>query len=183
MPLVWSHLAKRAKRPWWLAPLRFEGKQSHWYVWPGRQWTEIYRRGWHGGFTTLVRVVPTSRVFRGPKSLMEEYVMGFFDKLPGDNNGTLGGALPDDTMFKKDYPAVWQFLTADEYEPGKPRERSSLTLFVEEGSFKFCLSERTKACSCWVTGPTFLDALEALEKRVTSENPEWRSSSKGKKKK
>src|SRR5262249_24986254 len=110
-------------------------------------------------------------------------IMGFFDALPS-GNGTGGEAhLPEDSMFVKDYPALWQFLTATEYKPGEPRERSSLTMFVEEGSFKLCLSERTKNCSCWATGPTFLEALEALERRITSASPEWRSSGKGKRKK
>jgi len=109
--------------------------------------------------------------------------MGFFDKLPSGENGQLTARLPTDEKFVKKYPALWMFLTALEYEPGKPRERSSLTMFVEEGCFKLCLTERTKECSCWATGPTYEEALKALEERITSAAPEWRSSGKGKRRK
>lgn len=182
MPLVWSHLGKRRYRPWWFAPLRYDRAGSKWYVYTGPVYCEVYRKGPGGTFATLAEVLTLPKGSAATSVNWEKAIMGFFDKLPSNNGTGTAENLPADSMFQKDYPALWQFLTALEYAPGQPRERSSLTVFVEEGAFKLCLSERTKNCSCWATGPTFLDALEALEKRVTSATPEWRSSAKGRRK-
>lgn len=109
--------------------------------------------------------------------------MSFFNNLPTSDAASEASKLPSDQGFKKRWPAVWEYLTATEYAPGQPRERSSLTLVVEDGCFKYYLSEKTKECGIDATGETQDKALDALEARITSAAPGWRSVGGGRKKK
>lgn len=101
--------------------------------------------------------------------------MGAFDKVPTGKSAGVPAVLPVDPGFTKRYPTIWEFLTADQYGPEQPRERSGLTLHVEEGCFKLYLSEKTKEAGIDATGSTLQLALEALEARLTSDAPGWRS--------
>jgi len=101
--------------------------------------------------------------------------MSIFDKVPSPGASGSLGKLPDDPGFSKRYPTIWGYLTLNEYEPGQPRERSGLTLHVDDGCFKLYLSEKTKEAGIDATGATLQSCLEALEARLTSEAPGWRS--------
>ena len=101
--------------------------------------------------------------------------MGHFDKLPGAGAEGESFPLPIDPTFTKRFPTIWEFLTSDRYGPDQPRERSGLTLHVEAGCFKLYLSEKTKEAGIDATGSTLQLALEALEARLTSDAPGWRS--------
>jgi hypothetical protein len=109
--------------------------------------------------------------------------MNFFHSLTNREGKPVQQVLPLDPKFFDGLPALWAFMTADEYEPGQPRERSSLTLFIENGAFKFYLAEKTKGAGIDATGATVADALAALELRLTSAAPGWRETAKKKGKK
>jgi len=71
------------------------------------------------------------------------------------------------------FPAIWEFLSVTEVD-GRKREPSSLILFVEAGWPKVCLSDRDRQMTCFETGGTFLEALEALETNLEAGMVDWR---------
>jgi hypothetical protein len=186
-PVIWWRvfvgMRSRNTRPTWLpdAKLRVDDVTFSWQL--GHRWGELFVLRPRCRYVSLVSVVPRQELLWGTEAEKVEYLMGVFDKLPAP--GTNGDAckLPEDPRFVKKFPGLWELLTQTKYPDESPRERSSLTLFVEEGVFKLVVSEKTRELSCWATGPTFEGALDALEKRLTSDSPEWRSRPSGKKKK
>lgn len=78
--------------------------------------------------------------------------------------------------WAKKHPALWEFLTCEEYPDGSPRERSMLCLFVENGVFKGALQDRDQQQSLWASGDALESVLEALEAKVASgDDCEWRA--------
>lgn len=72
------------------------------------------------------------------------------------------------------HPALWEYMTLDEFEPGQPRETSMLMVFVEDNRFKACLQDRQEGRSLWATSPTLEGALEALEAHLAAGTGDWR---------
>jgi hypothetical protein len=79
-----------------------------------------------------------------------------------------------DAAFAKKYPALAEFLSAEEWGPGEPRERGTLTLFFEQGAFKACVSDRDANMSAFVAKSAFLGLLEAVEKGLQGDSLDWR---------
>jgi hypothetical protein len=71
-------------------------------------------------------------------------------------------------------PTVCHFLASDTWPDGEVRERSTLVVFVEDGQFKVCLSEKNLNATLWATASSFAGLLEALEDRLTADAPDWR---------
>lgn len=76
----------------------------------------------------------------------------------------------------KAHPATVEYLTLEEWSPGKPRQRSTLTMFIEDGHVKLCLNDRDQARTGWASGATLEAALEALEADLAAGLTEWRPS-------
>jgi len=77
-------------------------------------------------------------------------------------------------------PAVVEYLTAVSYPDQSPRERSTISVFLEDGVVKACLSDRDQARTLWRSGPSVEDALMALETAVVDGTADWRRSGGGK---
>lgn len=78
--------------------------------------------------------------------------------------------------WEESHPAVWEYLSLDTHEDGAPRTTSMLCVFVEQGCVKIALQDRERGESLWVSAPTFVEALHALEGRLASGEGEWRQS-------
>ena len=79
-----------------------------------------------------------------------------------------------DPVFAKKYPALSEFLSLTEWEPGVPRERGTFTVFFEDGSFKASLSDRDSEQVAFVSKKTFQGILDALEGGLVKDTLDWR---------
>jgi hypothetical protein len=171
---AFAGLKGRAYRPWWLSPCRWELGGVKWYAWPIKGWTEVWAKLPSEKFARLVRVLQSERIDFYNNTYQRRLFMSVFDHLPGDDSHGLGDRLPVDPEFVKQCAALWEYLTKDTYDGRNKRERSSLTVRVESGTFKLWLSEPTRSAGLEVTGETFAAALAALEERLTSAAAGWR---------
>jgi hypothetical protein len=158
-----------------MAPIRWRFGDTRVFVLPGSCWDEFWLQSYPNKYATLTRVVPARSIPYETEEQKRSIAMGAFDKIPNPGAGGGGGELPVDPGFTKRYPVLWEFLTSDRYAPDQPRERSGLTLHVEGGCFKLFLSEKTKEAGIDATGATLQACLDALEARLTSDSPGWRT--------
>lgn len=79
------------------------------------------------------------------------------------------------------WPTLWAYLTDEEYSDGSPRERSTLTFFIEDGQPKACLSDRQEDRTLWVSASSLQDLIVRLEALLATGKAEWRDSRVGKK--
>lgn len=78
-----------------------------------------------------------------------------------------------DPEFAKSYPALTEYLTANEHDDGKARQTATLFIFVEAGDWKVCLTDRELGETCWVTASSLKTLLESLEERVQQGEGVW----------
>jgi len=68
-----------------------------------------------------------------------------------------------------------EHLAHDAWDDGQVRQRSTITLFIEDGLFKLCLNDREAESSLFVTADSFDECIKKLEKKLNgSEAPDWR---------
>jgi hypothetical protein len=108
----------------------------------------------------------------------KDLCMSFFRKPPVVTGGKGGGADPVDDKMRKNYPTLWSYLSESAWPDGEVRKRSSLVVFCEDSMVKACLSDRELEVSLWAASGSFLGVLEALEGRLTEDQPEWRAAKK-----
>ncbi len=84
-------------------------------------------------------------------------------------------AVLADPAFERALPALWEYLTLRTYDDGSPRQAATLLVFVEDGTWKVCLSDREAQRSAWAAAETFQSALSALEASVASGAVQWRT--------
>jgi len=82
--------------------------------------------------------------------------------------------------FEKSYPAVWEYLSLAEWEPGVPRATSSLLIFCDEGLLKCCLNDREGSRVCFVAGGSVSAVLKSLERGLVANTLDWRADRKPK---
>lgn len=58
-----------------------------------------------------------------------------------------------------------------------------MSVFIEGGLVKVCLSDREEGQTAWVSGPTLEACVETLELRLMEGSVEWRTSGQARKKK
>lgn len=89
---------------------------------------------------------------------------------------------PPTDQFAVTAPGLMEYLTHDKYEDGTPRERSALSVFIEDGWYKLALNDKDLRRSLYVTAESLIEALKALERHLLADTGDWRSWSGGKKK-
>lgn len=104
----------------------------------------------------------------------EETLMSFLEKSRPKTVERGMSVRPADDDFKRRYPALHEYLTADAYPDGSPRKTSTVNVFVDQDGWKASLKDRDRELILFVTDRSFLGLLEALEAMVTSDNPAWR---------
>lgn len=83
------------------------------------------------------------------------------------------------SRFAMEYPAVWEYLTADSFDDGKPRQTSTVTLFVEGGLCKVVLRDREAQQALFASGETVEGVLASLEGMLVDALADWRMDRKG----
>jgi hypothetical protein len=84
--------------------------------------------------------------------------------------------LEEGTPFEKRCPALWEYLTVTAWPDGTPRVPSSLTLFLADGLFKACLSDKEAERVCFVSGASLEALLASLEASLAQHKADWRPS-------
>jgi len=105
------------------------------------------------------------------------YVIGECPMKRPDGSKSNGVPVPGlaDQAAAKMLPLLVEHMTCDAYEDGTKRQRSTVTLFVEDGNVKACLNDRECERSLFRSAGEFLSALEAIEKALKEgDESEWR---------
>lgn len=121
--------------------------------------------------TALLRGVAIADLER---EAWEETLMSFLEKSRPKTAERGVMVKPADDDFKRRYPALHEYLTADCYPDGSPRKTSTVNVFVDQDGWKASLKDRDREIILFATDRSFLGVLEALESLVTSDNPPWR---------
>lgn len=137
----------------------------------------------------VVARMPSPRVLSDRSSVYQDWEAGmsFLRKSSEADARRVFSATEEGIVFAEGLPALMEYLTAASYPDGAPRETSTVMLFCDGGVFKACLNDREAQRSLWASGPSFLDALEALEAMLSTgtgewrQNAQWKGKGKGKK--
>lgn len=103
----------------------------------------------------------------------EDYAVKYVSRPSKGAPASQLGAVVD-TQLQARCPALWEYLTCDRWEDGKPRQVSTLLVFCEDGVWKACLNDRAAARSLWVVLDVPSGAWDAVERTLTGERPDWR---------
>lgn len=79
--------------------------------------------------------------------------------------------------FGQRWPAVWEYISADQWEDGVLRQTSTLQIFVDRGSVKVAMKDREAGKICFCAGRDVQEALDALESALRGGTAEWREDS------
>lgn len=74
------------------------------------------------------------------------------------------------------WPSVHDWLTMVTDDRGVKRQTSSLSVFMDDGTFKAVLNDKDAGRSLFVSGRTLWAALDALEAHLVAGTGEWRKS-------
>ena len=106
----------------------------------------------------------------------EDFVMAWVRRVRRPEGGSAGALAASDSVWLHDYPALHEHLVLSTHPDGAQRRTSTLTLFVDGGSWKCFVNERDVDASLCASGPTIADALSALETILEGEVVPWRFS-------
>lgn len=81
---------------------------------------------------------------------------------------------PGGGAWEKRFPALLEFLTLESWGEGLERVPGSLSVFVDQGQWKCCLSDRDAGLVAFVTASEPDGLLQALEKGLRGESLDWR---------
>lgn len=95
------------------------------------------------------------------------------ERVKGGATRATVGRCPDIELLAK-CPNVVEHLVASTYDDGSKRERSTLTVFIEDGHVKIALNDRQEKQSFYVTAERLWDALEGMESHLVDGKAEWR---------
>lgn len=79
-------------------------------------------------------------------------------------------------QFAAAWPDLQAFLADNAWEDGTPRATGSLTLFLDGGRPKGCLSDKEMDEVCFVSGATFWDVCANANKQLRDGGADWRPS-------
>lgn len=101
-------------------------------------------------------------------------IMGFIERSRPRPGGTPAAPAAACKWLSKSCPAVHEYLTVAVLDGGETRTPSSVTIFVEDGLWKCCLSEKDTGCVLFASGSGLEEALDNLEERLTAPAVDWR---------
>lgn len=81
----------------------------------------------------------------------------------------------DDREFAERFPVLLMYLSDTKWDDGSAREPSTITLFIESGTFKAALNDRDGKRSMYVSAGSLRAVLDALEANVSEDRGDWRS--------
>lgn len=82
-------------------------------------------------------------------------------------------SLPDDEIFAKNFPHLWDWLTATQIGEAMAKDPARLIFTCEDGAWKATLSDNALRCSLSAVGLTFDSALRGMEEALGSGDAPW----------
>jgi hypothetical protein len=82
--------------------------------------------------------------------------------------------MPDEE-WANSLPLVTEYLCALKYDDGSPRERSTLSVFCEDGSLKLALNDKGEKRSLYVSSDSWDAAIALMEMALAADHPPWRA--------
>lgn len=76
--------------------------------------------------------------------------------------------------FGKQFPTLFEYLTHEKWDDGKPRDTSTVSLFIEGGVFKLALNDKDLSRSLYVSASSYADVWVALETALNDSLADWR---------
>lgn len=73
------------------------------------------------------------------------------------------------------FPLIVEYLAADRWDDGTPRERSTLLMFVDGLRWKVCLNDRALGRVAFVSGVDPEEVLSSLEEALAKDSLDWRA--------
>jgi len=77
-------------------------------------------------------------------------------------------------LFRGEYETLHDWMTCLADDRGVRRQTSSLTIFVEDGSWKGCLTDKDANKCLFITAPTLYGVLMKMDEALVSGNADWR---------
>jgi hypothetical protein len=74
------------------------------------------------------------------------------------------------------YPALVDFLTANQWPDGTYRDKGTLMVFVDQDRLKACLSDKANQLVLFITLDSLTLVLEACEDALKDDASDWRAS-------
>lgn len=88
-----------------------------------------------------------------------------------------GGLRPTKGMMEN-YPALFAYLTDDQYDDGSRRQRASLLIMADGQVWKGWLNDKDTGRSLWLAGETIEQLLDSMETHLTDGTATWRQDTK-----
>lgn len=108
---------------------------------------------------------------------MEGLTMKFLKKVAEAKARTKGAASQWDKAFATEHPALWEYLTVEQWEDGTERQTATLSCFADGGSWKICLNDRESSQVLFGTGSSLEVCLGTLEQLLQAPGgAPWRAS-------
>lgn len=97
-------------------------------------------------------------------------------KKPAESNGVLDSPTCRCPYLAEAGEYLIEHLRDSAWEDGTHRERSTLTVFVEDGKVKVCLNDRNSNSSLFRAADTLLEALQSLNEALApTGHADWRA--------
>lgn len=94
-------------------------------------------------------------------------------KKPSGSGGK-GDLKATDKVFAANYPALFEFLTIDEWSKGEARKTMTLRLFVEGGKWKACMVDREGGRVAFTTGDSVEGLFLLCDEQLREDTADWR---------
>jgi len=95
-------------------------------------------------------------------------------KKPDQVAEQLRSSHAERSLCKELFPALFEHLTETRWDDGSRRETSSISVFVQDGTWKACLNDKDSGRTAFVSARSPDELLDVLEKAVATGSVEWK---------
>lgn len=138
--------------------------------------------GWCGQCYSNVRGRTNTRGHRGyrsPPPVQSEGILVAIKKRQAAKGSDVTPVSLDKSLFAKNFPDLYEFLSLEVYEDGSQRQTATITLFVSASGYQACLNDRDQGQATFVTSASVDGLWAALDKGLREDTLAWRPSQAG----
>jgi len=99
----------------------------------------------------------------------------YLHRAPANGVPGVEHTLSVEESFPPELQALGEFLSEETWPDGSERARGSLTMFVEGGKIKVCLSDKDAGALAFVSAGTFDELLQWVEQGIRTQQLDWRA--------